>query len=61
MALRISIQVPALWEIALSLVTLSASIVIMMWAAAKIFRIGILVTGKRPSLKEMYRWITTDV
>ncbi len=60
MALRISIQVPALWEIALSLVTLSASIVIMMWVAAKIFRIGILVTGKRPSLKEMYRWITTN-
>jgi ABC-2 type transport system permease protein len=61
MALRISIQVPALWEIALSLVTLSASIIVMMWVAAKIFRIGILVTGKRPNLKEMYRWITTNV
>ena len=61
MALRISIQMPALWEIVLSLVTLSASILVMMWVAAKIFRIGILVTGKRPSLKEMYRWITTNV
>ena len=61
MALRLSIQAPALWEIALSLVTLSASIVGMMWVAAKVFRIGILLTGKRPNLKEMYRWITTNV
>ena len=61
MALRFSIQAPAMWEIALSLVTLSASIAGMMWIAAKIFRIGILVTGKRPSLKEMCRWITTNV
>jgi ABC-2 type transport system permease protein len=61
MALRISIQLPELWEILLSLVTLSASILVMMWVAAKIFRIGILVTGKRPNLKEMYRWITTNV
>jgi ABC-2 type transport system permease protein len=61
MALRLSIQAPAFWEIALSLVTLSASIVGMMWVAAKVFRIGILLTGKRPNLKEMYRWITTNV
>jgi len=61
MALRLSIQAPDLWEIALSLVTLSASIVGMMWVAAKVFRIGILLTGKRPNLKEMYRWITTNV
>jgi len=61
MALRLSIQAPALWEIALSLVTLSASIVGMMWVAAKVFRIGILLTGKRPNLKEMYRWLTTNV
>ncbi len=61
MALRLSIQVPDLWEIVLSLVTLSASIVGMMWVAAKVFRIGILLTGKRPNLKEMYRWIMTNV
>ena len=60
MALRLSIQAPDLWEILLSLVTLSASIVGMMWVASKIFRIGILITGKRPNLKEMYRWLTTN-
>jgi ABC-2 type transport system permease protein len=61
MALRLSIQAPDLWEIALSLVTLSASIVGMMWVAGKVFRIGILLTGKRPNFREMYRWITTNV
>jgi ABC-2 type transport system permease protein len=61
MALRFAIQRPEWWEIGLSLVTLSISIVVMMWAASKIFRIGILITGKRPTYKEMVRWLTTEV
>jgi len=60
MALRLSIQMPDLWEIVLSLVTLSLSIWGMMWVASKIFRIGILITGKRPNFKEMYRWLTSN-
>ena len=60
MALRLSIQLPAWWEIALSLTTLTLSIIGMMWVASRIFRIGILLTGKRPSLKELLRWVTTD-
>ena len=46
MALRLSIQAPDLWEIVLSLVTLSASIVGMMWVAAK--RTVISVVGLVP-------------
>jgi ABC-2 type transport system permease protein len=30
-----------------------------MWVTAKIYRIGILSTGKRPSLRELGRWIRT--
>ncbi len=60
MALRLAIQLPEWWEIVLSLVILCGSIVVMMWAAAKIFRIGILLTGKRPSLKEIVHWLTTN-
>lgn len=60
MTLRLSIQMPALWEIVLSLVLLALSTVGMMWAASKIFRIGILVTGKKPNLKELWRWIRTE-
>jgi ABC-2 type transport system permease protein len=60
MAFRLAVQTPALWEIVVSLILLSLSIVGMMWIAAKVFRIGILITGKRPNLHELYRWITTD-
>ncbi len=60
MALRLSIQAPHWWEIALSLVTLSLTIYGMMWVAGKIFRIGILVTGKKPSFKEIYGWLKTE-
>lgn len=60
MALRLAIQLPEWWEIVLSLILLSGSIIVMMWAAAKIFRIGILLTGKRPSMKEIVRWLKTN-
>jgi ABC-2 type transport system permease protein len=60
MALRFSIQTPAWWEIALSLVTLSLTIYGLMWMAGKVFRIGILVTGKKPSFKEIYGWLKTE-
>lgn len=60
MLLRLSIQMPALWEIVLSLALLSLSAVGVMWAASKIFRIGILITGKKPSMKEIWRWVRTE-
>ena len=60
MALRFSIQMPEWWEIALSLVTLSLTIYGLMWIAGKVFRIGILVTGKKPSFKEIYGWLKTE-
>ncbi len=57
MALRIPIQMPALWEILLTIVVMIVSISLAMVAAGRIFRIGILSTGKSPKLKEIYRWI----
>lgn len=60
MALRFSIQTPHWWEIVLSLTTLSLTIYGLMWIAGKVFRIGILVTGKKPSLKEIYGWLKTE-
>ncbi len=60
MTLRLSIQMPAMWEIVLSLALLALSTAGMMWAASKIFRIGILVTGKKPNLKEIWRWVRTE-
>jgi ABC-2 type transport system permease protein len=59
MALRIPIQTPPTWEILVSLVLLAGSAAGAMWAAGKIFRIGMLTYGKRPSLSELVRWVRT--
>jgi ABC-2 type transport system permease protein len=59
MVLRVSIQMPPLWEILSTLGLLIASAIFMMWVAGKIFRVAILVYGKRPTIPELIRWIRT--
>jgi ABC-2 type transport system permease protein len=51
-----SSPVPPL-EIAVSLVLLVCAVVVVAWVAGKIYRVGILSTGKRPTLGELGRWI----
>ena len=57
MALRISLQTPPAWQIALSLFLLLITTIATIYASAKIYRVGILMYGKRPSLVEMFRWL----
>ena len=52
---------PAMWEYVLTTAMLLVSIALAMWGAAKIFRIGILLTGKPPSLFEILKWIKAPV
>ncbi len=59
MALRIPIQMPAWWEILSTSLLMVVSIYVAMIIAGRIFRIGILTTGKSPNLKELLRWIRT--
>jgi ABC-2 type transport system permease protein len=57
MPLRMTtIHVPPL-ELAASLVALALTCLATIWAAARIYRIGLLMTGKRPNLQELMRWI----
>lgn len=56
MMARIPYDIP-LWEIGLSLVLLYASFIGMVWFAAKIYRVGIFMYGKKPTLKEMFKWV----
>jgi ABC-2 type transport system permease protein len=53
MFLRIGMSDPAVWEIWLSIAILFVSIVGMAWLAAKIYRTGVLMYGKRPSFREL--------
>ena len=56
MMARIPYGIP-LWEIILSLVILYASFTAMVWFAAKIYRVGIFMYGKKPTFKELYKWM----
>ena len=49
----------ATWEIIVSLVALYLSFILTTWLAAKIFRVGIFMHGKRPSWGELWQWIRT--
>lgn len=58
MMLRMSITpTPPVWQVMLSLVLAVATTVAIVWAASRIFRIGILMQGKAPNLPELLRWI----
>jgi ABC-2 type transport system permease protein len=56
MMARIPYEIP-LWEIVLSAVSLYATFIAVVWGAGKIYRVGILMHGKKPNLKELLRWI----
>lgn len=55
MMVRIPFGIP-MWEIWLSIVILYLSFLVMVWFAAKIYRVGIFMYGKKPSIKELIRW-----
>jgi ABC-2 type transport system permease protein len=57
MFLRISAVTPPAWQIALSVLTMLLGIAGAVWLGARIYRVGILMYGKRPTFAEMYRWI----
>jgi ABC-2 type transport system permease protein len=56
MLMRIPFGVPW-WEIAISLLLLIGTFLLIVWFAAKIYRVGILMYGKKPSYKELYKWL----
>jgi len=48
---------PPFWQLAVSMVSLIGGFILTTWIAAKIYRTGILLYGKKPSWKEMIKWI----
>ncbi|MEX6626230.1 ABC transporter permease [Tenacibaculum salmonis] len=47
----------AWWEIALSMLLLVLTFIVIVWIAAKIYRVGILMYGKKPTYKDLWKWI----
>lgn len=56
MMVRIAYAVPV-WELVLSMAFLTLTFILMTWLAARIYRVGILMYGKKPSYKEIWKWL----
>ena len=57
MPLRMSLAPVPPWEVALSVALLVLACLAAIWAAARIYRVGLLMYGKRPTMRELGRWI----
>jgi len=57
MFLRMGSQIPPLWQILTSIVLMILSIFAVLWLSSKLYRVGILMYGKRATLPEILRWL----
>ena len=57
MYVRIAVHQPPTWQIALSIFDLLLTIAVVLWFASRIYRVGILMYGKKPNLPEIMRWL----
>ncbi len=55
MLMRVPFGIPS-WEVWLAIAVLYVSFLAMVWVAAKIYRIGIFMYGKKPSMRDLIRW-----
>jgi ABC-2 type transport system permease protein len=54
---RIAIHQPPWYEIAGSIAGMVITLLAVLWLAARIYRVGILMYGKKPNLPEIIRWL----
>ena len=57
MLVRIVTQTPPFWQISLSLLIGFSTVLLIMWFASRVYRVGMLMYGKRASIPEAWRWI----
>ena len=57
MFLRTAVSEPPAWQIALSMAILLATTIGMAWFAGRVYRVGILMYGKKPTIPEILRWV----
>jgi ABC-2 type transport system permease protein len=54
---RVASGVVPAWQVALSFVLMLLAILVVAWVAGRIYKVGILMAGKRPTLPELWRWV----
>jgi ABC-2 type transport system permease protein len=57
MFLRVVVLTPPLWQIALSIALLVLGILGVLWVSARVYRVGILMYGKKPTFPELVKWV----
>jgi ABC-2 type transport system permease protein len=57
MYVRISVLTPPVWQIVASLVCMLGGVWFMVWLSSRVYRVGVLMYGKRPTLPEIMRWL----
>jgi ABC-2 type transport system permease protein len=57
MLTRIVTQTPPLWQIALSLLVGFGTVAVLTWLAARVYRVGMLMAGKKATIPEVLRWV----
>ena len=57
MFLRMASQIPPTWQIIVSIALLLISIWVVLWISTRLYRVGILMYGKRATLPELLRWL----
>jgi ABC-2 type transport system permease protein len=57
MFLRIVVLTPPAWQILLSVALMALAVMGLVWVVARIYRVGILMYGKKPTFPEMMRWV----
>ncbi|HSG38201.1 MAG TPA: ABC transporter permease [Thermoanaerobaculia bacterium] len=56
MPLRIAIEMPPWWQLALAYALTIGFVIGMVWFCSKIYRVGILMYGKKPTFQEIWKW-----
>lgn len=57
MPARILTEMPPFWQIGISIIVNLATIAFLVWVAARVYRVGMLMYGKKPTIPELWRWI----
>lgn len=57
MTLRLAIRMPPLWQVLLAEILTAGFVFFMVWSCARIYRVGILMYGKKPTFGELARWL----